>query len=168
MKKIIIIFVILVIIFGGGYLGYQKLKAIFGVDGKTVDENGITLTELKKLPADMKINFKIDDSCEKPGHQAIKFSIDGLQRAKIKQIEYSFSYVDENKGSLQGNGTTMPVQVRSDKYTPMTANCNEYGLFSCSAGGKCVFYKVRKIDATYKFYFESGEVGVWKESYNTE
>ncbi len=165
MKKIIIILIILIIVFGGGYFTVKKLQSIFGVEGETKTENGITFTQLKKLPAGLKINFKVGDSCEKPGHDAINFSIVGLKDAKVKQLEYEFTYVDEDKGSLQGNGTTMPVAVNDDKYTPMTANCNEYGLFSCSAGGKCVFYKVKKIDATYKFYFENGEVGVWKERY---
>lgn len=164
-KKVVIILLILLIIFGGGYLIIRKLQSIFGVEGERKTENGMTFIELKKAPTGIKINFKVEDSCEKPGHDAIKFSIGGLKSAKVKQLEYEFTYVDENKGSLQGNGTTMPVVVKNDKYTPMTANCNEYGLFSCSAGGKCVFYKVGKIDATYKFYFENGEVGVWKEEY---
>jgi hypothetical protein len=165
MKKIAIIIVIVLVIIGSGYLAIKKLQSIFGVEGEKKTENGMTFIELKKLPNGVKINFKVEDSCEKPGHDAIKFSIEGLKSAKVKQLEYEFTYTDENKGSLQGNGTTMPVTVREDKYTPMTVNCNEYGLFSCSAGGKCVFYKVKKIDATYKFYFENGEVGVWKESY---
>lgn len=165
MKKAVILLIIVLVVIGSGYLVVKKLQSVFGIVGDKKTENGMSFIELKKLPGGVKINFEVGNSCEKPGHDAIKFFIEGLKSAKVKQLEYEFTYVDENKGSLQGNGTTTPVTVRNDKYVPMTANCNEYGLFSCSAGGKCVFYKVGKIDATYKFYFENGEVGVWKEEY---
>lgn len=168
MKKIAIIIAIILLIIGLLFFAYTKLKAIFGVGDTTVDENGIKYTTLKKLPEGVKINFAVENSCEKPGHKAIKFSIDGLKSASVKKLEYSFTYVNEDTGSLQGNGTTTAVQVKNDSYKPMTANCNEYGLFSCSAGGKCVFYTVSKIDGEYKFHFENGEVGVWKESYEVK
>lgn len=165
MKKIAIIIAILLILVSGGYFGYQKLKSIFGVGDTITGDNGLKFTELKKLPDGVKVNFKIADSCEKPGHPAIRFSIAGLKTAKIKQFEYTFTYVDENKGSVQGNGSTMPIEVKKDEYKPMTLHCSELGLFSCSAGGKCVFYKVSEIEGTYKFYFENGELGAWKEKY---
>lgn len=168
MKKIIVIGAILLVIFGGGYLVVKKLQSIFGVGGERKTENGLTFVELKKAPGGIEINFKVGDSCEKPGHQAIKFSIAGLKAAKVKQFEYAFSYVDESKGSLQGNGSTTPIEVKTDEYQPMTPSCNELGLFSCSAGGKCVFYKVSSIEGKYTFYFENGEVGVWKETYRVD
>ncbi len=165
MRKVAIIIAILLVLAGGSYFGYQKLKSIFGLGDSVTDENGLKFTELKKLPDGVIVNFKVADSCEKPGHNAIRFSIKGMQSAKIKQFEYTFTYVDENKGSVQGNGSTMPIEVKKDEYKPMTKNCNELGLFSCSAGGKCVFYKVSEIEGTYKFYFENGELGAFKEKY---
>ena len=169
MKKYIIIGIIAVVLIGGIYFVVQKLIATFGIAGEIkTNENGVQYKELKGIPSGIKINFEVGDSCEKPGKgQAIKFSISGLKKASVKQFEYAFSYVDENKGSLQGNGVTIPFEVKSDDYKPMTPNCNELGLFSCSAGGKCVYYKVSEIEGKYTFYFENGEVGVWKEKYKT-
>lgn len=168
MKKIAIIVIIILLIIGLLFFAYTKLKAIFGVDETAKDESGIVMTKLKSLPDGVKVNFKVGDSCEKPGHPAIKFSVTGLKSAGIEKFGYSFTYTNEDTGALQGNGTTNPVAVQSDTYQPMTANCNEYGLFSCSAGGKCVFYKVSTIDGEYRFYFTNGEVGVWKESYQVK
>lgn len=168
MKKVAIIIVILLLIGGGLFFAFTKLKVIFGVQETMKDESGIQMTTLKKVPDGVKINFKFTDSCEKPGHTAFKFSINGLQKANIQKISYDFTYTDKNSGSLQGNGTTTPITVKNDTYEPMTPNCHEYGLFSCSAGGKCVFYKVSHVDGTYKFYFADNTIGVWKQGYDVK
>jgi hypothetical protein len=168
MKKIAIAIIILAILAGGIFFGYTKLKSIFGIEETKTDENGMKMVTLKKLPSGVKINFKVENSCEKPGHKAIKFSADGLKSAGVKEFGYSFTYVNVDTGALQGNGTTTPIKVQNDSYKPMTANCNEYGLFSCSAGGKCVFYTVNKVEGEYKFYMGGAEIGVWKESYQVK
>ncbi len=168
MKKIIIGLIIIAVFVGAAFFAFNKLKSIFGIEEKKVDENGMKIVNLKSLPKGVKINFKVGDSCEKPGRDAIKFSVTGLKSAGVKEFSYSFTYVNEDTGALQGNGTTTPVTIKYDEYKPMTANCNEYGLFSCSAGGKCVFYKVSKVNAEYKFYVGNNEVQVWKESYKVK
>lgn len=171
MKKValLLLLIIIVVLAGVGFAIYRFILVNQTDSSSEKTEKGVKIVELKKLPGEVKVNFKVGDSCEKPGKgRAIKFSMQNLLSANVKAIEYEFKYVDENKGSIQGNGTTMPVEVTKDTYEPMTANCNEYGLFSCSAGGTCVYYKVSKIDATYKFHFKNGEIGELKASYTAE